>query len=350
MPKQTQVALAVACLGLVACATPGGSSQSTANARFQLEVFAGNNETLSYDLSNGSPRTPAASYRREIRFYFLDPGQVATYMIVTGPGPAGGNGKPFGLKMLSPRMLVEAPEAASKPGAHDASDTSTFQICATPAGSTGAPEPTTADCVGSGVKDGIGWGWTLNGPVNTTNAAAADAGFAGQGWVEGGTYTIAVYADDGWKTVNGQSGKTPIATYTRVLQALPYTFAQMRTAPAQYPTITSTTPSLAQIANAARTTGGTVQLSWKPAQPPAGGKPQELLSAWVYGEGVKTGSTTGSPHQQQQDNFQPVTGATTASVQITGKNSPTNAKRLQSFGLQYGDRRGRVTRHTTQLY
>src|SRR5690606_5967088 len=51
--------------------------------------------------------------------------------------------------------------------------------------------------------------------------AAVDASFAGYGFEVNGVYTIKVYNDDGWKTVNGQAGKTPIATYTTKLNRLP---------------------------------------------------------------------------------------------------------------------------------
>ena len=315
----------------------------------ELNLIARNSETVSYALSDGSLRSPSTSVRRDIRFQVRDPGNVATYAVITGPGPAGNNGKPFGFKLLAPRLVRDTPELAGKPGTSTLADSDGFVVCSAPNSNTQVPEPTIADCVGSGVQ-GDNWGRTLSLPTDAAAIANVDAGFAAQGWTAGGVYTVAVYADDGWKTINGQSGKTPIATYTEVLEALPYTFAQMQTPPAQYPTITNSSMTLAQIAAAAKTTGGTTQLTWQKAQPPAGGKPQSLVSSWVYADGVKTGSTTGFPRIRDFAYFYPELTATTSSVSFTGKNPATDAKRAQTFELYYSDRQGHVIQHTTQLY
>jgi hypothetical protein len=59
------------------------------------------------------------------------------------------------------------------------------------------------------------------GSFNKT-AALVDAGFDALGFEAYGLYKVAVYNDDGWKTVNGQATRSPIATYTKALGRLPY--------------------------------------------------------------------------------------------------------------------------------
>ncbi len=61
---------------------------------------------------------------------------------------------------------------------------------------------------------------------NTTDQAAQFDGFLSPAIVAG-TYTFKIYNDDGWKTIDGQVGKTPIATYTAQLESLPISFVEM---------------------------------------------------------------------------------------------------------------------------
>ena len=334
------------------CATPDNKSDVRLFGNRKLiepQIVARNLETINFNLTDGSLRTPSSVLRRELRFQFRDPGEVATYIIVSGPGPAATNGKPFSLKLVSPRLIREAPELAGKPGTATYSNTDGFQICTTPTGSTQAFEASTADCVGSGVG-GDNVGINLNYTTDAAGIAAADQMFASQGWAAGGVYAVKVYADDGWKTINGQVGKTPIATYTKTLEALPYTFAQMGTAPARYPKVTATSLTLAQIAEAARTNGGVTTFSWDSAQPPAGGKPMGLLSAYTFADGAKSGSTTGFPRVREIAFFYPGLNITTATFPFTGKNAATDKKRLQQFVLSYTDRQGHVIMRTLQYF
>ena len=104
-----------------------------------------------------------------------------------------------------------------------------------------------ADCVLSGASS------SSNGTFTTT-AALADSGFDALGFVAGGTYTYKVYNDDGWKTVNGQSTRTPIATYTTTLRTLPYSAVTLAGADINsdlYPRLTSSL-SAVNIATAIR--------------------------------------------------------------------------------------------------
>ena len=334
------------------CATPDSKSELRFfgnRKKVYTNVVSRNLENVLYKLSDGSPQSPSVSYKREVRFQLRDPGNIATYMIVSGPGLKGPSGQPFSLKMLSPRILRDALEMQGKPTSGNYIDTDGFQLCYTPASADANPTADIADCVGAGAStDSIGR--NLNSPFTADRIAGVDGRFEADGWVAGGVYTIAVYADDGWKTINGQQGKTPIATYTDTLPALPYSFAQMLLAPAAYPSITGSSLTFPQIAQAAKTTGGVTQLTWKKAEPPTGGKPLALLSANAFSDGVKSGSATGYPRVRELVFFFPGLNQLTATVPFTGKNPATDAKRFLSFTLYYGDRNGRVIQHTTQIF
>ena len=77
-----------------------------------------------------------------------------------------------------------------------------------------------ADCTANGAASNT---WSASG----SDPTAVDTTFAGYGFQTNGVYTIKVYNDDGWKTVNGQSGKMPIATYTTKLNRLPASAAAL---------------------------------------------------------------------------------------------------------------------------
>lgn len=328
------------------CATPTNSAE----LRFlgdQRKVFvdlqARNIRTDNFSIVTGAPGvTTPTSQRREIRFRMIDAANVATYAIVTGPGPTGANGQPFSFKLLSPRILRSAPELAGKTGnATSLADTDTFKACRI----VGAAVPTAdvADCVGQGANFDH-WGFNLS--ANAGDPAAqkvSDDGFAAQGWVAGGNYTFAVYADDGWKTVNGQAGKVPIATYTAALRSLPYTFAQMNSAAsgASYPSFT-TNLTTAQIAALFTVSGGPVTLNGLQAAAPSG-EPRTTLSFLnVFAAGPNIGATGGFPRTEQNDLFYPGVNATSGTVVIKGKNPATSATTFGQIGSGHSDRNGRL--------
>ncbi len=328
------------------CATPTNS----ADLRFlgdQRKVFvdlqARNIRTDNFSLATGAPAvTTPTSQRRDIRVRVIDAGNVATYAIVTGPGPAGANGQPFSFKLLSPRIVRSAPELAGKVGnATTLIDTDTFKPCRI-VGTT-VPVAEVADCVGLGVTTD-GWGSNLTNVGDTAAQKVADDFFAAQGWVAGGNYTFAIYADDGWKTVNGQAGKTPIATYTAALKSLPYTFAEMNSASsgASYPSFT-TNLTTAQIAALFTGSGGPVSLNGLQAAAPSGSPRTALNSLLVFAYGPNIGATsTGYPRTEQNDFFYPPVNATSGTVVIKGKNPATSATTFGELFAIYFDRNGRV--------
>lgn len=212
--------------GTPGCTTPQNSAALRFYGNQQLVGTAVRARTYRferYSIATGEPLSPAVRYARRIDFSITDPLGNATYVIVTGPGPSGSvNGAtvPFSLKFLSPRLLKNAPELQGKPGNFlNLPDDDGFRYCRV--SDTGVPVVERADCAGLGAT-AREWGWTTSTPN-----AAGDDGFAAQGWVAGGVYRFDVYADDGWKTVNGHVGKTPVATYYDTLDALPYTFVEM---------------------------------------------------------------------------------------------------------------------------
>ncbi len=196
------------------CTTPQVSQdlRVLGNRRVVETSVTSLNMTLDrYKLSDGTPLTTNARlYRNEIRFNIVDHANVATYATISGPGIVGS-----AYKLISPRLLRAAPEFAGKYGSFvDWKDSDAFMACRIGPTNNNYADAEQADCVthGAGSRS-----WRSN----TTVAADADTQFASFGFRAGGVYTIKVYNDDGWKTVNGQQGKTPIATYTTTLNRLP---------------------------------------------------------------------------------------------------------------------------------
>ena len=67
-------------------------------------------------LATGLPKVPNVVYSKYIQLGVQDPAKVATYATIEGPGLGiGANfGKPGALKLLSVRLLRDAPDLAGK--------------------------------------------------------------------------------------------------------------------------------------------------------------------------------------------------------------------------------------------
>lgn len=170
-----------------------------------------------YKLSDGTaqPSSPR-QYVSQIRFDISDPANNATYATISGPGIVGS-----AYKMVAPRLLRTAPEFARRIGNYvDWRDDETFKACRISTSNGNYADAAVADCTANGAASNT---WSASGGDPT----AVDTTFAGYGFQTNGVYTIKVYNDDGWKTVNGQSGKTPIATYTTKLNRLPASAAAL---------------------------------------------------------------------------------------------------------------------------
>jgi hypothetical protein len=212
--------------GTAGCATPqtGAGWRFLGNQKWVgASVRVRNVRDERYAISSGAALSPAVNYRRDLQFQVTDPMGNAKYVVITGPGPAGtanGASVPFSLKLLSPLVLRSAPELAGKTGNYlNWRDDDSFRYCRI--SGSGVPVAEVADCVGQGAISNT-WGTTTGTPD-----AAADASFDALGFVAGASYVVQVYDDDGWKTVNGHAGRTPIATYTATVPRLPYTFVEM---------------------------------------------------------------------------------------------------------------------------
>jgi hypothetical protein len=237
---------------------PDGTACTTAENKAEWR-FYGNRRAVSasltarnvrlerYALADGTANSTKVVYSKYISLTVEDPGRYATYATVSGPGLAI-NGVPVVLKLLSPRLLRDDPLLAGKPGNYvDQRDGNSFNICRTATG--GYADAAVADCVQYGASSSA-WG-----SFNYAVAADADQGFDSTGVIAGGVYTFKIYNDDGWKTVNGQAGKTPIATYTGTLNHLPYSAAAMASTGVNgdlFPRFTSLSRSTTEIAAAIR--------------------------------------------------------------------------------------------------
>ncbi|MEO8187305.1 MAG: hypothetical protein ABI580_08085, partial [Burkholderiaceae bacterium] len=145
--------------GTVGCATPQNSSvlRNLGNQQVvRIEARARNIREENYSLA-GAPLVPLVTYRNDVQMFVRDPMGNSTYIIVSGPGPAGAGGQPFSLKLISPRLLRAAPELAGKNGNFlNWEDDETFRFCRI-VGPT-VPVAEVADCVGQGAT-GNNWGW-----------------------------------------------------------------------------------------------------------------------------------------------------------------------------------------------
>lgn len=327
--------------GTSGCSTPqvSDSWRFFGNQRLvSIDVRPRNQRDERYSIATGAPLATPVNYRRDVQFIVADPMGNADYVIVSGPGPTGAAGEPFSLKFISPRLLRSAPELAGKNGNFlNWLDDDGFRFCRI----TGSSVPVTsvADCVGQGAT-GNNWGWTTGVPN-----ATADAGFEGQGWVAGGSYTFDVYKDDGWKTVNGHVGKTPIATYTTTLKRLPYTFVEMAGTGVnadKFPRISfgGLTPAQVQ-ANVVGTTSTAMNLSWNAPAALSDGRQWRLFSGTEYFEGPKTGNAPGLlfPGYRVFSDWWPGSTATSVNdVLATPKLSEMSSKTYAEFSLTYNDR------------
>ncbi|HRQ66914.1 MAG TPA: hypothetical protein PKZ76_18950 [Xanthomonadaceae bacterium] len=323
--------------GTPGCATPttGEDMRSLGNRRILGAVVQARNISYSYNrLSDGTPQDNPTQLRRELRWNITDPSGVATYVVISGPG-RNGDGTPFSMKYISPRMMREAPELQGVVGSATYLDTDSFVRCRSNAND-GVANADTADCVGLG-GTGTGWGVRLNPPYSAERIAQVDTIFESLGFEAGGQYTIAVYNDDGWKTVNGQAGKTPIATLTALTDRLPYTLAEMTASPAAHPVIAVSSLTPAQLVEGFKTTGGVLDLTWTAAEAPAGAAPMAIASTYTHRQGPKTDA---APWPRVRGSLVqwPAPGALSLELPFEGKPEGASATSYAEYAIQYTDR------------
>ncbi|MBK6294329.1 MAG: hypothetical protein IPF55_08425 [Rhodoferax sp.] len=269
------------------CATPTASQGWRVFGNREVvdaSVRSVNQRNERYSLATGAPLTSAVDYSKYVQFRVSDPSNFVKYVVVTGPGlPSSG------LKMVSVRLLRDDPLFAGKRGNYvDWRDTDSFRLCRADASGTNLAA-NAADCVTHG---GSG---NMYGAYNKT-PAALDSAFDTLGFVAGGSYRIAVYNDDGWKSINGQASRTPIATHTKTLSALPYSAVVLGGTGVTtdlFPRVsTSLTP--VQIASVIRSKGSATQaLTWTAlgAMPDASKFGWGDLYTFISGRSTATTST-----------------------------------------------------------
>ena len=306
--------------------------------------------TTVYLVPAGSPSVNApVTYRRDVLFGINDPSGKATYLVVTGPGPAtsvAGVTKTFSVKMISPRLLRDDALLAGKRGNYtNWKDDDSFRFCSSVA--SGILNAELSDCVtNGGAGNNFGWNRASTSP-NTV--ASSDAGFDAYGF-QVGNYTFNIYNDDGWKTVNGQAGKTPIATYTARLEKLPYSFADMgvtlNTAFAiptsKFPQFSNASLSTADIAARLQlSTATTFTSTWTaPVVPDA--DVWRLSSGGEYFDGAKSTNTLGAfwPALRFFTPAYPSSTALTGTTTISAKPAEISVKNYSEFSLTYTNRNG----------
>ena len=325
------------------CATPDSKSdwRFYGNRKVVRTVVNAVNERFDrMALATGLDFSPKVVYSKYLNLIVQDPANVATYAIITGPGlslPTLGVGG--SLKMLSVRLLRTAPELAGKPGnVVDWRDIDPLKPCLN-ATRTNYAAAETADCVANGAS-----GVNSFGSISNTSGAAVDTAFATLNIKAGDAYTIAVYNDDGWKTVNGQLGKTPIATYTNILRALPFSAATLAGSNPDadlFARFTSSTKTQGEIATAIRSKAAiAADLTWSSPGAMPDGRLLQLADTYVFEQGNANSNGTAFPRSRSLFFGYPGSLATSATfslpVPVTALVLPIFAR----FGLEYNNRNG----------
>ena len=321
--------------GTPRCTTPQNSPtlRELGNQRLISVAVRGQNwREQRYAIANGAELSPAVRFRREIDFAISDPMGNATYAILTGPGPTnttGGLVYPFSMKFLSARLQRSAPELQGKNGNFlNALDDDGWRNCQLPSGA--VPVVELVDCVAN-PGNGNSWGRGFTATPNATE----DSAFLAQGWVAGAVYRVDVYNDDGWKTVRGHLGKTPIGTYYATLRQLPYSFAEMTD---QYPVINLgnlTGPLIAANANAAAPVP--FALSWtRPGT--LTGPAMHLNQIWEFHQGPKignSGSTFNPAYRTLTRAYPGTTALSTSSFPVSPRHADQASKTYVEYTLFY---------------
>ena len=316
------------------CTTP----QTGSNFRFygnravvNAVVRPWNQRYQRYSLATGAALSSAVDYNKYIQFRIVDPSNFAKYVVVKGPGlPSSG------YKMLSVRILRGDPLLAGKNSNYiDWLDADAFRICRN---STNGRAADVADCAGFGARS------NSLGAFNVA-PALADSTFDAIGFVAGGAYTVAVYNDDGWKTVNGQAAQTPIATYTRILRSLPSSAVALAGSGVTsdlFPRFTSSLTPVQIAATIGSKLAGTTDLSWTALAPlPDAGK-FGLYDLYTYEEGRASAGPAFYPASRRFVPVYPAAAALSApGFTIPAASSVLVTPTYAEFGIEYNDRNSR---------
>ena len=316
--------------GGAVCPTPENRAEWRfyGNRRLAFVSVSARNDRLDRsNLTDGLPTVTPITYSKYIVLTVEDPANLATYAVVTGPGLVFSDGTPLALKMLSPRILRDNPLLAGKRGNYvDARDTASFAGCRTVDGF--YADAPAADCVQHGAV-GSSWGST-----NWPTAAEADQDFSTiPGLVAGGIYTFRVYNDNGWQTVNGQAGRTPIATYTATLNHLPFSAATLA-ANGLFPTWGTLSKSRAEIATAIRQkTALTVTGNWAAAGTMPDGSKVGWGSIYAFETGRASAGVADFPASRNTTSIFPGRGVTQGTLPVATPGAQLVVPTYAEFGL-----------------
>ena len=333
--------------GTLGCSTP----QNSPTLRFlgdqrlvAVNARARNVRDERHAVATGAALTPAVNYRRSLQWSVSDPMGQATYVVLSGAGPGttvGSTTLPFSLKFISPRLLRSAPELVGKSGNFlNWLDDDAWRYCR--AAGSGTPVASQADCVGLGASS------FESGITTATPDDAADRNFIAQGWVAGAVYRFDVYNDDGWKTLNGQAGKTPIATYYSTLDQLPYTFVEMAgsgVSADKFPRLSFGAMTAAQVrSNAVSATPAAMAASWTALPAFSDARRFGLSVSYEFHQGARVGNANSAfnPAYRWVFNSYPASTATTLPAwAVNAKPADQVSKSYFEFTLIYSDRTDR---------
>ncbi|MFN9476491.1 hypothetical protein [Acidovorax sp.] len=315
-----------------ACAAPQNSQDLRLLGNQRIVGFGVTSISAVYNrfkLADGTAQSPARRFRSEVRYNLTDPSGVATYAILSGPGIA------TAFKLVSPRLLATAPEFAGKPGnALNPPVDETFKACWS-TGAASIAEAATADCTANGAE--------LNATrVQNTDAAALDQAFNALGFTAGGTYTLQVFADDGWKTVNGQAGKTPIATYQARLAALPESAAALAAgSSANYPEVTLSLTTVDIAATLRNKASAALQTTI--AKPAKASAPLRLDNTYLFEQG-RVSAAAAYPNVRVNPLTYPAVAATSINSTIPAPPQNLAVPTSAELAISYSDLNGRSVR------
>ena len=292
--------------------------------KIQTVVEAHNRVTRNYNIVDGIERTANKTVQNRLDFFVSDPRNLGfTYAIIKGPSLPNS-----GVKFVFAAVYNSTSNELSGKSGNYLNNTSRFDTARICSASSTSWNADTADCAGRGLGS---YFWTQS-----------DIGIAAL--PANATYTYDIYNDDGWKTVNGQAGKTPVLTYSRVLKQKPLTTAYLE---ASYPTLTPTLTTQEYLA-LAKASGGTFSGTLTAATTPAGEKQFVNSRVWVYSQGAKDAVNLWPVYRQIQRSYLKKAD-TTFSLPFLGL--PTGANRLvyTEGAISSTDRNGRVVETVYQF-
>lgn len=326
-----------------ACTTPDNKTEFRffGNRKVVNTFVTASNERQFHTALATGVSDASATFNRYVTLGVRDPANVATYATISGPGFGTTAGVTNTFKLVSPRLLRSAPEFAGKPGNFvDWRDNDSFRVCRTSTAAYAYAD--TADCVTNGATS------NNYGSFAQLDPSVQDTSFNAIGIVAGGVYTMKVYAGDGWKTVNGQDGVTPIATYATTLENLPMStvaLAGTLAAPANKFAVINSTTNVSQVATAVRTKVAiSVPFTWISPGVMPDGRAIALNTLFSF----ENGSTTAAgfyPATRQINLTYPASTATSATLNIP---APVPVLLTPNYGevtFEYSNRNGNFIRN-----